>query len=219
MPGRPPLRSVPGRAEQARSFTACGWHQARVRVPAAHFASTRPRIAVKDGHDPCEPSAQSRTCATHVPPSHPQQAQSNTRTRPSRGTANSGRTPGTAQPAAELAGHTNTDRRTEGDVATKSNPRRTNSAQRNRLRVRVLREETLCWLCGQSVDKTLPHGLPASPEIDEIVPVSKGGSPYERGNVRLAHRLCNQRRGNKTPSATTPPITRPAGPLRTSRQW
>ena len=34
-------------------------------------------------------------------------------------------------------------------------------------------------------------------EVDEIVPVSKGGSPYDRGNVAPAHRICNERRGNK----------------------
>lgn len=35
-------------------------------------------------------------------------------------------------------------------------------------------------------------------EVDEIVPVSLGGSPYERTNCRLAHRICNQMRGNGT---------------------
>lgn len=32
-------------------------------------------------------------------------------------------------------------------------------------------------------------------ELDEIVPVSKGGSPYDPGNVQPAHRICNQRKG------------------------
>jgi hypothetical protein len=60
----------------------------------------------------------------------------------------------------------------------------------------VLREETHCGICGHEVDKTLRHGLPGSPEIDEILPFSLGGSPVERSNCRLAHRLCNQKRGN-----------------------
>ena len=34
-------------------------------------------------------------------------------------------------------------------------------------------------------------------EVDEIVPVSKGGSPIDRSNVAPAHRICNERRGNK----------------------
>lgn len=34
-------------------------------------------------------------------------------------------------------------------------------------------------------------------EVDEIVPVSLGGSPVDRGNVAAAHRICNQKRGNR----------------------
>ena len=62
----------------------------------------------------------------------------------------------------------------------------------------MLREEDVCWLCNGLVDKSLPHGLPGSPEVDEIVAVSLGGNPYDRSNCRLAHRLCNQKRGAGT---------------------
>lgn len=78
----------------------------------------------------------------------------------------------------------------------KPNPRVSNGHRRRELRARVLREETHCGICGQVVDKALPHGLPLSPEVDEIMPVSRGGDPLARDNVRLAHRICNQRRGN-----------------------
>lgn len=71
----------------------------------------------------------------------------------------------------------------------KKNLRRTNSHRRNQLRARVLREEDTCWLCHLPVDVTLPAGTPASPEVDEIIPVSLGGDPYARANTRLAHRL------------------------------
>lgn len=96
------------------------------------------------------------------------------------------------------------------------NPRRTNGTLRNKLRARVLKEETHCHLCLELVDKTLSHGQPGSPEIDEIIPVSKGGSPYDRANCRLSHRLCNQRRGNN-PLDHGRVVT--LKPLRTSRQW
>jgi 5-methylcytosine-specific restriction endonuclease McrA len=95
-----------------------------------------------------------------------------------------------------------------------SNPRRTNSHRRNKVVARVKREEHECWLCGQKVDKTLPPGQPGSPEVDEVIPVSLGGSPYDRKNCRLAHRLCNQRRGNKPPEQFRKPVT-----LTTSRPW
>ncbi|MGB2557744.1 HNH endonuclease [Cellulosimicrobium cellulans] len=51
----------------------------------------------------------------------------------------------------------------------------------------------------------VPHPMRA--EVDEIVPISLGGSPYERSNCRLTHRICNQKRGNgttpRTPTDTT----------------
>lgn len=71
-----------------------------------------------------------------------------------------------------------------------TNPRRTNGNLRDKIRARVLREETYCWLCGNEVDKTLHYHDPQAPEVDEIIPVSLGGDPYNRKNCRLAHRLC-----------------------------
>jgi 5-methylcytosine-specific restriction endonuclease McrA len=77
-----------------------------------------------------------------------------------------------------------------------ANPRVANGHRRRQLRAQVLAEETTCWLCEKPVDTNLPHGTPESPELDEVLPISRGGSPYQRSNVRLAHRLCNQKRGN-----------------------
>lgn len=36
-------------------------------------------------------------------------------------------------------------------------------------------------------------------EADELVPVSRGGDPLDYSNVGAAHRICNQRRGNRMP--------------------
>lgn len=84
----------------------------------------------------------------------------------------------------------------ESRMMVNHNPRRANSYRRNKVRQQVLDEEDLCWLCGDPVDKTLPAGHPFSAEIDEVIPVSLGGNPYDRTNCRLAHRLHNQQRGN-----------------------
>ena len=91
----------------------------------------------------------------------------------------------------------------------RSNPRSTNGHRRRQLRARILEEEDVCWLCGKPVDKSLPHGLPGSAEVDEVQPVSLGGSPFDRTNCRLAHRLCNQRRGNglRAQRPRVPPFT------------
>ena len=73
-----------------------------------------------------------------------------------------------------------------------------NGHSRRQVRAQVLKEEQHCGICGQYVDIDLPAGQPGSPEVDEIIPVSKGGSPYARENCRLTHRRCNARRGNGT---------------------
>lgn len=62
-----------------------------------------------------------------------------------------------------------------------------------------------CGICGMPIDVTLPQWIidadgkrkrsPLSVECDEIIPISRGGSPTDPDNVRPAHRICNQRRG------------------------
>lgn len=99
------------------------------------------------------------------------------------------------------------------------NPRYSNGHRRRRLRARVLATETWCGICGGKVDKTLPPNDPGAPEVDEILPVSLGGDPLKRSNVQLAHRICNQRKGNRIAPAgeTSTPIA-PPQPA-TSRLW
>ena len=69
-----------------------------------------------------------------------------------------------------------------------ANPRYANGHRRRELRKRVLASKDVCGICGGLVDKTLPHLDPMAPEVDEVVPVSMGGDPLARANVRLAHR-------------------------------
>ena len=73
-------------------------------------------------------------------------------------------------------------------------PRRVDARAREQVEARVKAEEHLCHLCLTPVDKTLPAGFPASPEVDEIIPVRMGGDPLDRKNCRLAHKSCNSRR-------------------------
>lgn len=96
-----------------------------------------------------------------------------------------------------------------------TNPRRTNGHRRTQLRRRVLAHYTHCAICGQPVDKTLPQLDPMAPEVDEILPVSRGGDPYAWTNVQLAHRICNQRKGDRLDYEH-----KPAPPTPTpSRDW
>ena len=79
----------------------------------------------------------------------------------------------------------------------KPNPRRTNGHQRNKLRTKIAKLGRPCHLCGHAIDYSLPAGHPMSYELDEIIPVSRGGDPLDESNVAPAHRICNQRKGNK----------------------
>lgn len=81
--------------------------------------------------------------------------------------------------------------------ATAKNPRRLRPALRDALRARVIATYDTCAICGREVDKTLNYLDPLAPEVDEIVPVSRGGSPYDWDNLQLVHRICNQKKGAK----------------------
>lgn len=74
------------------------------------------------------------------------------------------------------------------------NPRTSNGARRREVRRWVLANYDHCAICGGRVDRSLKWPHPLSPSVDEILPVSKGGSPYDKDNVQLAHLVCNERR-------------------------
>ena len=89
-----------------------------------------------------------------------------------------------------------------------SNPRKSNGNARRNIRARLKAIGAPCGICGKPIDYSLgmitdpvtgkrrPH--PMSFVVDEIVPVSKGGSPYAMENCRAAHWICNARRGDGT---------------------
>lgn len=95
-----------------------------------------------------------------------------------------------------------------------SNPRYAQYQMRTSLRNRVKLLGMPCALCGQPIDYSLPCGHPMSYELDEIVPVSLGGSPVDIDNVQPAHRICNQRKGNRTE-----PLRASQKPIRNSQAW
>lgn len=74
-----------------------------------------------------------------------------------------------------------------------------NGNARRKVRAWLAAQGRPCAICGRPIDYSLPAGDPMSFEVDEIVPVSRGGSPIDCSNVQPAHRICNQRRGNRMP--------------------
>ena len=103
-----------------------------------------------------------------------------------------------------------------------TNPRNRNGARRRQLRARVLAAYDTCAICGQPVDKTLHTPHPLSAEVDEIIPVSRGGDPLAWDNVRLTHRRCNRLKSNKSDDyararlASAPQLKTTSLPLTTS---
>lgn len=97
-------------------------------------------------------------------------------------------------------------------------PRKVHPALRNAVRAKVLATQDVCAICGLLVDKTLPQYDPMAPEIDEIIPVSRGGSPVDLDNLQLTHRRCNERKGNRMAGDPTNRSASDA-PLPVSRNW
>lgn len=61
----------------------------------------------------------------------------------------------------------------------------------------VLKTQTVCGICGYPVDFSYRAPHPLSPTVDHIIPVSKGGHPFELSNLQLAHRYCNRQKSDK----------------------
>ena len=72
-----------------------------------------------------------------------------------------------------------------------------NGHRRRILRQRVKALGLPCAICGRPIDYSLPPLHPWSYELDEIVPVSLGGSELDPNNVQPSHRICNERKGNR----------------------
>lgn len=92
-----------------------------------------------------------------------------------------------------------------------SNPRYLKWSAREAIRKawlhRARQGDLHCAICGKRIDPTLSWWTdpkdgrrkrhPYSLEVDEIVPVSRGGDSTDMRNTQPVHRICNQRRGNK----------------------
>lgn len=75
---------------------------------------------------------------------------------------------------------------------------------------RLRRTNTICWLCGQPIDPTLPATHAQSWTADHVIPLHQGG--HVLGELRPAHRGCNSSRNGK--QQAQPATERP-----TSRSW
>ena len=60
----------------------------------------------------------------------------------------------------------------------------------------IASKDPVCALCGVAIDMEAPAKSPMSCEVDHIVPVSRGGAPYDIENVQLTHMKCNRQKSN-----------------------
>ena len=66
----------------------------------------------------------------------------------------------------------------------------------------IASKDPMCAICHRYIDVQLPMKDPATgrwnklaPEVDHIVPRSRGGSLYELDNLQLSHSACNRKKG------------------------
>ena len=91
-------------------------------------------------------------------------------------------------------------RRDEGRPIKKARgePRRYRLSRADRLAI-YERDGWTCQLCQGPVDSSLHFNDPMAASLDHIAPQSLALTPdHSPGNLRLAHRICNARRGNRS---------------------
>ena len=59
------------------------------------------------------------------------------------------------------------------------------------------RDNGICQICNKPVYLNRGKYHPLSATLDHIIPLVKGGS-HEPGNIQLAHRICNMKKGTKS---------------------
>lgn len=77
-------------------------------------------------------------------------------------------------------------------------PRRINRAARTAARRRVIAGASVCGICGRPLDHAVKWPDPWSIEVDEMIPVSRGGSPTDLRNLQAVHRRCNELKSDKS---------------------
>ena len=71
----------------------------------------------------------------------------------------------------------------------------------------VGKAEPWCTICGAEVDKSLEWPDPASPTVDHIVPLARGGKAMDVALWGLAHLRCNRLKSDSLPGSGTRPAT------------
>jgi 5-methylcytosine-specific restriction endonuclease McrA len=74
----------------------------------------------------------------------------------------------------------------------------------------IASKDPMCAGCHTFIDVSAPIKLPdgklnpLAVEVDHIVPISRGGQPYELENLQLLHMKCNRKKGARMESDYVP---------------
>ena len=68
--------------------------------------------------------------------------------------------------------------------------------KKRKVRALLRRDGDRCWLCREIIDLDLKPPHPRSLSLDHVIPRRPFGGSHALTNLRLAHRDCNERRGN-----------------------
>jgi len=77
---------------------------------------------------------------------------------------------------------------------------RGDTRKRRKLKAKLAQSEHECWLClgyYGPLDLSLPYRHMLAVEIDEEIPFSKGGDPFDKHGTHLVHRFCNLKKGSR----------------------
>ncbi len=61
----------------------------------------------------------------------------------------------------------------------------------------IASKDPVCALCGNPIDMEAKPYSPLALEVDHIIPVSRGGAPYDIDNLQLTHHRCNRQKFNR----------------------
>lgn len=78
-----------------------------------------------------------------------------------------------------------------------TNPRVANSTRYRRFVSKVRDRHEPCAICWHQIDYSLESPDPMSFEADHVVPMSRGGDPYDPANGQASHRCCNNWRKDR----------------------
>lgn len=62
---------------------------------------------------------------------------------------------------------------------------------------KIFATQTVCGICGKPVDFERKFPDPLSACCDHIIPIAKGGHPFDLDNLQLAHLTCNRFKADK----------------------